>query len=57
MLVRKRLRIADFASKEHLSERYKLYREWNERAHGFRWTAKSFEKILAKCETAMLKAA
>ena len=29
-------------------------REWNERAHGFRWTAKSFEKILAKCEQAVL---
>lgn len=58
ILVRKRLRIADFASKEHLSERLEAFiREWNARAHAFQWTAKSFEKILAKCEPAMLKAA
>jgi len=58
ILVRKRLRIADFASKEHLAERLRAFmREWNERAHGFRWTVKSFEKILAKCEPEMLKAA
>jgi transposase len=58
ILVRKRLKIADFASKEHLRERLQAFiREWNERAHGFRWTTKSFEKILAKCEPAMLKAA
>lgn len=58
ILVRKRLKIADFASKEHLAERLQAFmREWNERAHGFRWTVKSFEKILSKCEQAMLKAA
>jgi hypothetical protein len=58
ILVRKRLRIADFADKEHLAERLRAFiREWNERAHGFAWSAKSFEKILAKCEQAMLKAA
>lgn len=58
ILVRKRLRIADFASKEHLTERLQAFiREWNERTHAFRWTAKSFEKILAKCEPQMLKAA
>jgi hypothetical protein len=34
-----------------------LNAEWNERAHAFAWTAQSFEKILAKCEPAMLKAA
>jgi len=57
-LVRKRLQIADFADKAHLSERLHAFiQEWNERSHGFRWTAKSFEKILAKCETAMAKAA
>ena len=58
ILVRKRLRIADFDSKEHLSERLHAFvREWNERAHAFAWTEKSFEKILAKCEPALLKAA
>ena len=58
ILVRKRLRIADFASKAHLKERLEAFiREWNERSHAFRWTAKSFEKILAKCEQPMLQAA
>jgi len=58
ILVRKRLRIADFASLEHLAERLGAFiREWNERAHAFGWTAKSFEKILTKCEQPMRKAA
>jgi hypothetical protein len=58
ILVRKRLRIADFASLTHLTERLQAFiAEWNERAHAFKWTTKSFEKILAKCEPAMLKAA
>ena len=55
---RKRLKIADFASLEHLSERLRAFiREWNERAHAFHGTHKSFENILAKCEPPMLKAA
>ena len=58
ILVRKRLQIADFVSKEHLTERLEVFiQEWNERAHAFRWMTKSFEKILAKCEKAILKAA
>jgi len=58
ILVRKRLRIADFADKEHLAARLRAFiTEWNERAHGFAWSEKSFQKILAKCEQAMLKAA
>jgi DDE superfamily endonuclease len=58
ILVRKRLKIADFAGKEHLIQRLQAFiREWNQRAHAFKWTAKSFEKILAKCEPEMLKAA
>jgi len=53
ILQRKRLRIADFASKEHLAERLMAFvREWNERAHRFNWTAESFEKVLAQCERA-----
>ena len=58
ILVRKRLKIADFASLEHLSQRLRAFiTEWNERAHAFHWSVKSFEKILAKCEQPMLKAA
>jgi transposase len=53
ILQRKRLRIADFASKEHLAERLMAFvREWNERAHRFNWAAGSFEKVLAQCERA-----
>ena len=58
ILVRKRLRIADFESKAHLKERLEAFiREWNERAHAFNWTVSSFDKILAKCEQVVLKAA
>lgn len=54
ILVRKRLRIADFPSKEHLAERLQAFiREWNERTHTFAWKEKSFKKILAKCESAI----
>ena len=52
ILKRQRLRIVDFADKAALSERIQAFiREWNERAHPFRWTSKSFDKILAKCKT------
>ena len=52
ILKRQRLRIADFGSKAQMSERILAFiREWNERMHPFRWTCKSFEKILAKCQT------
>ena len=58
ILVRKRLKIADFESLQHLSQRLRAFiREWNERAHAFHWTLSSFEKILAKCEQVMLMAA
>jgi transposase len=51
ILKRKRLRIVDFPSKDHLAERLMAFvREWNERAHRFNWTEKSFEKVLAQCE-------
>jgi transposase len=53
ILQRKRLRIADFPNKDHLAERLMAFvREWNERAHRFNWTAKSFEKVLAQCDSA-----
>jgi transposase len=58
ILVRKRLRIADFDSKAHLTERLKAFiREWNGSAHPFHWKESSFDKIFAKCEQAVFKAA
>lgn len=58
ILVRKRLRIADFASKEHLAERLRAFmEEWNAHSHGFKWTQKSFQKILDQCEKRLLKIA
>lgn len=52
ILKRQRLRIVDFESKAALSERILAFiAQWNERAHPFRWTTRSFDKILAKCET------
>ncbi|HET6385011.1 MAG TPA: IS630 family transposase [Armatimonadota bacterium] len=50
-LARKRLRIVDFPSKEALGvAMMEFVAEWNERAHPFRWTYASFEKILKKCD-------
>jgi transposase len=51
ILKRKRLRIADFPSKDHLAERLRAFiREWNEVAHPFQWTSKSEVKVMAKCQ-------
>jgi transposase len=51
ILRRKRLRIADFPSKDALAERLMAYiREWNEIAHPFKWTSKSVAKVMAKCQ-------
>ena len=48
---RKRLRIADFASKKHLAELLMAFiSEWNAIAHPFDWTSKSVAKIMAKCQ-------
>jgi transposase len=48
---RKRLRIADFPSKEHLAERLMAsIRQWNEIAHPFNWTSKAVAKVMAKCQ-------
>jgi transposase len=52
---RKRLRIADFASKEQLAERLMAFiSQWNEIAHPFNWTSKSVAKVMAKCQTEKL---
>jgi transposase len=51
LLRRKRLRIADFPSKDALAERLMAFiREWNEIAHPFNWTSKSVAKVMAKCQ-------
>jgi transposase len=51
ILRRKRLRIADFPTKEALAERLMAFiREWNEIAHPFNWTSKSVAKVMAKCQ-------
>ena len=55
ILRRKRLRIADFASKEELAERLMAFNgEWNEIAHPFNWTSKSVAKVMAKCLPAVV---
>jgi transposase len=54
ILRRKRLRAPDFADVPALAKAIRQFiREWNETAHPFRWTAASFEKILAKAEAAL----
>src|SRR3954453_16570539 len=51
----KRLRIANFASKEQLAERLMAFiSQWNEIAHPFNWTSKSVAKVMAKCQTEKL---
>lgn len=53
ILQRKRLKIADFADKQALSQRLLAFiNEWNMIAHPFNWSQKSTAKILAKCEIA-----
>jgi transposase len=51
ILRRKRLKVVDFTDKTDLAAKLMAFiQEWNERAHAFHWTSKSFEKILQKCE-------
>jgi transposase len=58
ILQRKRLSAPNFADLETLEERLLAFiAEWNEIAHPFAWTAKSFEKILAKTNAAIAAAA
>lgn len=49
ILQRKRLRIADFESKEHLQAKIEQFiSEWNQHAHPFNWSTKSVTKVMAK---------
>jgi transposase len=48
ILQRKRLRIVDFASKDHLRAKLEQFiREWNMHAHPFNWSTKSVAKVMA----------
>jgi transposase len=58
ILQRKRFGIANFADKQDLAERLDAFvREWNVHAHAFRWSRKSFDKVLAACDKNMVAAA
>jgi transposase len=49
ILQRTRLRIVDFASKEHLRMKLEPFiGEWNQQAHPFNWSTKSVAKVMAK---------
>jgi transposase len=48
ILQRKRLRIVDFPSKDHLRAKLEQFiREWNQQAHPFHWSTKSVAKVMA----------
>jgi len=52
ILQRKRLRIVDFESIEHLKERLNAFiTEWNAQAHSFNWEQKSVTKLMAKIKS------
>ena len=58
ILQRKRLRAPNFANIDALEERILAFvAEWNEHAHPFAWTAKSFDKVLAKIDAELAAAA
>ena len=58
ILQRKRLGIVNFADKKDLADRLGAFvQEWNSHAHAFRWSKKSFDKVLARCENNMAAAA
>lgn len=48
ILQRKRLRIVDFDSKDHLRAKIEQFiHEWNQQAHPFNWSTKSVAKVMA----------
>lgn len=58
ILRRKRLKVVDFTDKADLAAKLLSFiKEWNQRAHAFNWTKKSFERILSKCEQTFAMAA
>jgi hypothetical protein len=49
ILQRKRLRIVDFESKDHLRAKIDQFiDEWNQQAHPFNWSTKSVAKVMAE---------
>jgi len=51
ILQRKRLRIANFASKADLRDKLMAFiAEYNQHAHPFKWTPQSVAKVVAKLE-------
>jgi hypothetical protein len=58
ILRRKRLRSPNFPDLAALQRAIlRFIDDWNERAHPFRWTASSFEKVLATVDAALAAAA
>jgi hypothetical protein len=58
ILQRKRMTAPNFADLDALEERVLAFiDEWNANAHPFRWTARSFDKIIAKIDAAVALAA
>jgi len=55
---RKRFRVANFASVEDLEAKIVQYVEqYNECAHGYNWTPKSFQRVIEKAQEAQTMAA
>jgi transposase len=49
ILQRKRLRLADFESKDHLRAKLEQFiHEWNQQAHPFNWSKTSVAKVMAE---------
>ena len=58
ILQRKRLAIVDFENKQDLVKKVLGFIErWNRNAHPFKWTRRSFDKVLAKAERLALEKA
>jgi hypothetical protein len=58
ILQRKRMAASNFADLADIEVKIEAFiAEWNEAAHPFNWTAKSFEKVLAKVDDAIKRAA
>jgi transposase len=58
ILQRKRLTAPNFADLDALQERVLMFiAEWNEHAHPFAWTSKSFDKVFAKIDAELATAA
>lgn len=58
ILQRKRLTAPNFADLVELEERILAFiAEWNQHAHPFQWTERSFDKVLAKVDAAIQAAA